>query len=408
MGGICAMKLVRFLLFTVFSLVLLSVAAQAHGPMITVLDSAENPTRYAVIPEEQFYIYASQGWTDKGINIEDSSMIPMYTDDGRVHLFPYAMADSQSTVGWHYSPRKKMYTPDNKNIVVNLQGIETFESVGWFIEPVALMAKDGHTFYALQSEMDYYRQNGYLVKDYTAPLYTLGTQIKDYISRRPGTFGVYIKNLKTGDQLIINDGKYSAASIIKLFVMAGVMNELEQGNLAESDVLGRTLYSMITVSDNYSSNYLVKTMGGGNYHTGFQKENANTINAGCLNTQHLSLFSGYGDYVSYGRNWVSPYDCGILLEKIYNRTLVSPEKSDRMLALLKDQQRRNKIPYPLPQGTVCANKTGETSTVQSDVGIVYSPNCDYIICVTTNNATSGIFNIRDISLMTYNYFNLRR
>ncbi len=399
------MKFIRITIIAAIFILFFSVAAYAHGNMITVCDSVDNPTQYAVIPEEQFYIYSSMGWTNQPIIVEDSSYIPMYTDDGRVCIFPYSMADAQNTVGWHYFPRKKMYTPDNQTMVINSSAISDFESVGWFIEPVALMAKNGVSMYALESEIDYYRQNGWVVKDYSAGLYYLGRQIKDYIGRRAGIFGVYVKNLKTGEELIINDGKFSSASIIKLFVMAGIYNEIEQGNVIQSDTVNRLLRSMITVSDNYSSNYLVKIMGGGNYRNGFSKENANTGNIGCFNTQHLSLFSGCGDYVSYGRNWVSPYDCGVLLEKIYNRTLVSPEKSDEMLALLKAQQRRNKIPYHLPYGTVCANKTGETSTVQSDVGIVYSPNCDYIICVTTNNAPSGITNIRDISLMTYNYFN---
>ncbi len=399
------MKFIRLSLITVFLLVLFSVMAYAHGPMITVCDSADNPTRYAVIPEEQFWIYASEGWMNQPIVVQDSSYIPMYTDDGRVHIFPYSMADAQNTVGWHYSPRKTMYTPYNQSMVISSYGIESFESVGWFIEPVALMSKNGEVMYALESEIDYYRNNGWVIKDYSAQMYELGLQIKDYIGKRKGSFGIYVKNLKTGEQLVINDGKYSSASIIKLFVMAGIYNEIEQGNVVKNDAVGGSIYNMITVSDNYSSNYLVKVMGGGNYYNGFSKENDNTRSIGCLNTQHLTLFSGYGDFVSYGRNWVSPYDCGILLEKIYNRTLVSPERSDEMLYMLKNQQRRNKIPYHLPYGTVCANKTGETSTVQSDVGIVYSPNCDYIICVTTNNAPSGIINIRDISLMTYNYFN---
>ena len=102
---------------------------------------------------------------------------------------------------------------------------------------------------------------------------------------------------------------------------------------------------------------------------------------------------------------MSPYDCGLLLEKIYKGTLISPEYSSEMLSLLKQQKRRNKIPYLLPDDVVCANKTGETSNIQSDVGIVFSPACDYIICVITNNAGSGISDIRNISEITYRYFN---
>lgn len=165
------------------------------------------------------------------------------------------------------------------------------------------------------------------------------------------------------------------------------------------------LNAMITVSDNYSSNYLVRTIGHGNYLNGFNAENAHTRSLGCTLTQHKSLFIGYGDYVSYGRNLVSPVDCGIVLERIYNGTLVNREYSNQMLSMLKNQQRRNKIPQGLPKGVVCANKTGETSTVESDIAIVYSPNCDYIICVTTNESPTGITDIRKISQMTYNYFN---
>ena len=187
--------------------------------------------------------------------------------------------------------------------------------------------------------------------------------------------------------------------------MAGIYNKINDGSIVKTQQIQNHLNSMITISDNYSSNFLVKTMGNSDYLEGFNSENAHSKSIGSVNTEHKSLFKGYGDYVSYGKNVVSPYDCGILLEKIYNRTLVSPEASDEMLSMLKNQQRRNKIPYLLPKGTVCANKTGETSTVQSDVGIVYSPKCDYIICVISNNAKTGINDIRQISLMTYNYFN---
>ena len=109
--------------------------------------------------------------------------------------------------------------------------------------------------------------------------------------------------------------------------------------------------------------------------------------------------------MAYGYSRISPYDCGLILEQIYRRTLVSPEASDEMLSLLKQQTRQHKIPYKLPEGTVCANKTGETSKIENDVAIVYSPGCDYIICVLTNDAPSGIYDVRDISEMTYQYFN---
>ena len=175
------------------------------------------------------------------------------------------------------------------------------------------------------SEIDERRHNGWFIKDYALGLDALSSQIEDYIAEKSGSGGVYVKNLDTGEFAVINDGQYASASIIKLFVMAGVYNEIAYGSIEKTPRVAELLEQMITVSDNYSSNQLVKIMGDGSYEQGFNNENAHTYSVGALNTQHKSLFIGYGDYVSYGRNLVSPLDCGIVLEQIYNGTLVSAE-----------------------------------------------------------------------------------
>ena len=399
------MKLFRLTIFTTLILLLWVSGVYAHGNMITVYNTSQVPTSYTVIPEEQLNIYVSEGWTNIIPEHDPAVLAPMYTDDGKMEFFRHGYTEPQRELGWHYVPRKMMYTADNRTTMVNIGDIAHYETVSWHIEPVAVMRCGEEYRYVIESEIEAYRRSGWFVTDYCAQLYDLGTQLKQYIASGSGQYGVYIKNLKTNRQLIINDNKYASASIIKLFVMAGLYNEISYGSVAKNWQIDRCLNSMITVSDNYSSNFLVKTIGGGNYQRGFNAENAHSASIGCINTQHMSLFIGYGDYVSYGRNLVSPVDCGILLEKMYRRTLVTPEYSDEMLSLMKMQQRRNKIPYYLPKDVVCANKTGETSRVESDVAIVYSPNCDYIICVLSNNAGTGINDIRQISLMTYNYFN---
>ena len=283
-------------------------------------------------------------------------------------------------------------------------GNELYES-SWHMEPPAIVEKNNDVKIVPVSMTEKYRYEGWNVKEYNLGLYTLGEEIKDYIKKKDGKYGIYVKNLKTGQTLILNDNQYSSASIIKMFVMAGIYSEINKGNVEKTPTVERFLKAMITVSDNYASNYLVKVMGNSNYLSGFTKENDFSHSVGCLNTNHHSLFIGYGDYVTYGTNTVSPLDCGIMLEKIYNKTLINEELSEEMLSLLKKQTRRNKIPYYLPKGVLCANKTGETSTVQSDVGIVFSPACDYIICVITNKARSGIEDVRNISKITYEYFN---
>lgn len=354
--------------------------------------------RYIDVEETEIQLWKDVGWYEFPVSA-------MYAPDGRSIVVDKAEVQLWKNVGWYEFPVRAMYAPDGRVITVNSDEILAWQNVGWYTEPVALMQNGSERKYVLSSETELYRRSGWFTTEQYAGLYDLGTQIKQYINNKSGQFGIYIKNLKTNEYLVLNDNRYSSASIIKLFVMASLYNEIEYGSVIKDDKVQKHLRAMITVSDNYSSNFLVRTIGQGNYLNGFNEENAFSSCIGCINTQHKALFIGYGDYVSYGRNVVSPLDCGILLEKIYRGELVSTERSGEMLSLLKMQQRRNKIPYYLPDNVICANKTGETSTVQSDVGIVYSPGCDYIICVISNNAKTGINDIRQISLMTYNYFN---
>ena len=78
-----------------------------------------------------------------------------------------------------------------------------------------------------------------------------------------------------------------------------------------------------------------------------------------------------------------------------------------MLNLLMHQEVRYKIPAGLPSGIVCANKTGETSSVQHDMAIVYGKKKDYIICVFSNTGSEdyALPRIREISRTVYNYLN---
>ena len=297
---------------------------------------------------------------------------------------------------------------ENEGMLVRSDGEYSNGTEMYIVEPApdALMNSDsGAEQYVPYSEMDADRTVGWYVKRFSYGLDDLTGQIEAYIKDKDGEWGVYVKNLKTGQQLILNDGHYSSASIIKLFIMAGVYNDIAYGSITKNEEVNELLWEMITESDNYAANRLVKIMGGGSYERGFESENNNSKSMGAVLTSHTSLFAGYDDYVFYAPNSVSPYDCGIALEKMYRHELVSYEYSDEMLSLLKYQTRRWKIPYPLPEGTVVANKTGENNTVDSDIAIVYSPACDYILCVLTNHAPSGTEGIRNISAMTYNYFN---
>ncbi len=342
--------------------------------------------------------YISGGWYEEPV-------VTMYAIDGEKTVVYAAETEEYRADGWYEEPVSILYSKEGEPEIVPTSLTNEKLKNGYLTEPVAHMMKDEETEEVFSSQVDVWRNDGWMIENYCVGLSRLRQQIEEYMQSMQGDCGIYIKNLSTGDLLVLNDRKYPAASVIKLYQMATIYDEIHKGNLKMNYDIEFYLHEMITVSDNYASNELVRIVGHGDYREGFDVLNRFVQSVGCVNTQQLSLFSGCGHFVAYGNNDVSPYDCGMTLEQIYRGTLVSQEYSEEMLSLLKQQTRQHKIPYDLPEGVICANKTGETSTIENDVAIVYSPNCDYIICVMTNNNPIGVYDIHEISKMTYQYFN---
>jgi beta-lactamase class A len=99
-----------------------------------------------------------------------------------------------------------------------------------------------------------------------------------------------------------------------------------------------------------------------------------------------------------------------LLEKIYRRELVSPEASDQMLDIMKHQHLRDRLPRFLPTGWEIAHKTGLLRKACHDVGIVFSPKGDYLICVLTSHDSTYKMAKRFIATVgriTFDYYGRR-
>lgn len=164
---------------------------------------------------------------------------------------------------------------------------------------------------------------------------------------------------------------------------------------------------MITVSDNDAANNLVTWLGGGDSSVGMAAVNSFCEEHGYTNTHmgRMLLADNTGD-----DNYTSVTDCGKLLREIYNNSesLTYPEL---MYKLLKQQERRNKIPAGIPDidGAQVANKTGELDTVENDAAIIYSaPRNDFILCIMAQNLTNTAqaqANIQALSNAIYGYFN---
>ncbi len=243
----------------------------------------------------------------------------------------------------------------------------------------------------------------------TPPKYNaeeLESRLVEMLDDYDGTWSVYIDVLTDNMRINIQDEPMTAASLIKLFNMVALYNEVNESRVVLNNLTRANLELMITESSNDASNEIVKIIGDGNFFAGAQKVTELAHSMGATDTQEEHML--YSTAVkSSGRNTVSMEDCGLILRKIYEKDCISPEYDAEMLELLTKQKRRWKIPRYLPDDTVVANKTGENSKIEADVGIVFSPECDYVICICVSDYGNepALNIISEISRMTYDFLN---
>lgn len=232
-------------------------------------------------------------------------------------------------------------------------------------------------------------------------------------------WSVYIQELSSGAVCSISaDRKMQSASVIKLFIMSAIyelvcepeadyaiqIEEQYEGELKE------LLYQMITVSDNDAANILVERLGQGSFEAGAEK-----INEYCLRNGYSQTHLGrkFMEEAPEDENYTSALDCGNLLASMYQGTCVSPSASEKMLNMLRDQTKTEKIPAGLPKQAGWANKTGEMpegyglGCIENDVAIVFGEKNDYILCVLADhlkgNNSDARERIREISAEVYEY-----
>lgn len=270
-------------------------------------------------------------------------------------------------------------------------------------------------------------ENGRLKLPEKSGIKSLEKELKVLLKGYEGNWSVYIKDIQNEEELLIADQEIGSASLIKLFVMAATyqnMDEVlahqaalmncaveEKKVKAEVDML---LWNMITISDNEAYHELVRLQTAENdFKAGCRALNQYLKAEGYIHSRvrHTLQPSGTDDDGIGGANTTSAKECGQLLEKIYRGQCVSKEASEEMLHILSNQEVTWKIRAGLPDGILCANKSGENSTYQHDVGIVYGENRDYIICVLSEeygDENLTFDEIRDASKLTYTHMNMWR
>ena len=238
-------------------------------------------------------------------------------------------------------------------------------------------------------------------------------ELKTELTRRVNSYSskwsVYLKDLTTGNVISINERAQDSASLIKLYVMGAVMQEIQNGNLEMNDTTKHLLDEMITVSDNSATNELVRYLNKDHDHKkGMKKVNAFIKAQGF---EYTHEYNGLEDtslwYDADTKNTTSAKDCGRLLERIYRGEFISHLASRQMEELLLNQQVTYKIPSTIPSESRVANKTGETSDCENDAAIVYTPKGDYILCIMScevSSKNSAVDSLQEMSSLIYSYF----
>ncbi|MCD6310204.1 MAG: serine hydrolase [Candidatus Eremiobacteraeota bacterium] len=252
----------------------------------------------------------------------------------------------------------------------------------------------------------------------------LRSMLKNLLRGWEGKTGIAFKDLVTGDEFLHNpDHVFPAASVIKIAILLELFRQAEKEDLdlneqielkPENKVGGcGVLFDMspglvltlkdlavlmIEISDNTASNMLIDRLG-------MRKINRLLRSHGLFKSGiHRRFMVRPNTKIS--KNFITPREIMILLDKLYRREILSGYYTDTALEILSRQQYREKLPRFLPPEIKVAHKPGEITGVSHDAGIVLLPGHPYILCVFVEGVKSmfqGDELIGNISLMVYQY-----
>lgn len=246
-----------------------------------------------------------------------------------------------------------------------------------------------------------------------SPVDAVGLQaiLDKFVQGKNESWDVWVEALSTGASAAANTNLSAehgsiSASIIKIFIAGTVYDAIEEGTLNHDDVIG-DLKLMLQKSDNDAANRLTRKLGGGDAEAGMARVTSFAASIGCNDTQHNRLMMDFNGK----ENYTTARDCAVALRMIYEGRYVTPEWSVEMLSIMKGQVDHTRIHRLLPKGTEVADKPGSLyEHSNGDVGIVFSPTEDYIICMISNefqNADVVKDNMAKLSLEVYQWFQNR-
>ena len=250
----------------------------------------------------------------------------------------------------------------------------------------------------------------------------LEERIVRLINSEKGEFAVAYKNLNTGETILINENEeFHAASTMKTPVMIEVYKKDTEGVISLDDsiliknefrsiydgtvfklssfddsdkksyekigsylTLRELVYDMITISSNFATNLVIDYIG--------SKEINNTMRS--LGAKNINVLRGVEDIKAFDKgmnNTTTALDLLFIYEKLARGEIISLEKSEEMVDILKNQKYDDIIPKYLPKSVKVAHKDGWIDGVRHDSGIIYtSNNQKYVLVLLSKNLEDDI------------------
>ena len=257
----------------------------------------------------------------------------------------------------------------------------------------------------------------------------LQIQLEQIAAKLQGTLSLYIE---VGDESFVvgPQHKFSAASLIKVPVLMAAFQRAQKGELdlqrpvivpekekvGGSGVLSRLspglalplidlLTLMIIVSDNTATNICIDEVGLGEI-------NALMESAGCTETVLGRRLMDYEARKAGRDNFATARDMVKLFRELWEGKLLTPENREKALAILSEQQFRDKLPRLIPAieagDAIFAHKTGELSGVEHDAGILVRDGKPAFIAALTSDlqcSSKGREALGEIGRAVWEYMN---
>ena len=256
---------------------------------------------------------------------------------------------------------------------------------------------------------DYRMLREYPLSRLPKDLHILWRQLKEQVSSYDGTWSVFVRNMNTGQALVVNDSPMRSASVMKLFIMEAVYEAFDRGDIPRNEETVTLLRNMIINSYNGASNTLLSLLGNGDIAAGIEQVNEFIRLRGF--SEGTVCYNGFEDPAAAihpdSPNVIMAKDVGLLLSRVYNRAFLSRRVCNEIEQMMLEQATRYKIPRGLPEWVECGNKSGETDTIANDAAVIYGPTTDYILVVLSNDwsdENTANEQISALSSLVYRFF----